>query len=102
MKEGIHNDKQSNHPERIVPTDARRHLIREKIHTFSAWKAAGYIVKKGEHAIACFPVWKYKESRRNNDNDDDGDNDGEQETTGKMYLRKAFWFKVSQVERITA
>lgn len=36
----------------------------EAIHTFSAWKKAGFAVKRGEHAIACFPVWKYTQRRK--------------------------------------
>ena len=71
----------------------------EDIHTFAAWKARGYIVKKGEHAIACFPVWKY--SGRRNDSEE-GDTDGETENSGRCYLRKAFFFKMSQVKKITA
>lgn len=76
----------------------------EAIHTFSAWKKAGFAVKRGEHAIACFPVWKYTQRRNNADNDGDGDGaaDGDSEPSGHMYMRKAFWFKLSQVEKITA
>lgn len=33
--------------------------IPEEIHTFNAWKQRGFIVRKGEHAIASFPIWKY-------------------------------------------
>ena len=70
----------------------------EAIHTFAAWKAAGYIVKKGEHAIAAFPVWKYREGRRNETETEESD----EQPAGKMFLKKAFFFKASQVEKITA
>lgn len=82
--------------------DEKRVELPEAIHTFAAWKSAGYTVKRGEHAVATFPVWKYSERRRNNDDDGDGDeNDGET-ASGRMYLRKAYFFKFSQVEKITA
>ena len=74
----------------------------EQIHTFAAWKAAGYIVKKGEHAVASFPVWKYTERRRNAAEQPEETADGEQQPTGRMFMKTAFFFKRSQVERITA
>ena len=33
--------------------------ISEEIHTFNAWKQRGFIVRKCEHAVASFPIWKY-------------------------------------------
>ena len=33
----------------------------EAIHTFATWKQMGFKVKKGEHAIASFTIWKYSE-----------------------------------------
>lgn len=73
----------------------------EAIHTFAAWKARGYIVRKGEHAIAAFPVWKYSDRRRADSDGDDADADGEQASAGRCYLRKAFFFRACQVEKIT-
>lgn len=72
----------------------------EDIHTFAAWKARGYIVKKGEHAIAAFHVWKYSDRRRTDA--EESETDGEQENGGRCFLKKAFFFKFSQVEKITA
>lgn len=72
----------------------------EDIHTFAAWKARGYIVRKGEHAVAAFHVWKYADRRRADT--EDGDTDGEQENGGRCFLKKSFFFKFSQVEKITA
>ena len=31
----------------------------EPIHTFNFWKEHGFIVRKGEHAVAAFNIWKY-------------------------------------------
>lgn len=61
----------------------------EEIHTFQRWKALGYSVKKGEHAVAKFPIWKM--GTKKND-------DGEEETTGRMFLKTSAFFKTSQVE----
>lgn len=72
----------------------------EAIHTFAAWKARGYIVRKGEHAIATFHVWKYSDRRRADA--EESETDGEQENGGRCFLKKSFFFKASQVEKITA
>lgn len=80
-----------------------RIALPEEIHTFNGWKSLGFIVKKGEHARAAFPVWKYKSGRRaDSDGDGDGETDGETVTGGRCYLRKAFWFTRDQVQEITA
>ena len=67
----------------------------EEIHTFQRWKALGYSVKKGEHAIAKFPVWKPSTKK---------DDDGEETTTGRMFMKTSAFFKTSQVEplKVTA
>ena len=74
----------------------------EDIHTFAAWKKLGFSVKRGEHARAVFPVWKYTEGRRGQsdaDGDGDGNADGENTTAGgRCYMRRAFWFTRDQVE----
>ena len=72
----------------------------EVIHTFAAWKARGYMVKKGEHAIAAFHIWKYADRRRAET--EESETDGEQENGGRCFLKKSFFFKASQVEKITA
>ena len=70
----------------------------EAIHTFAAWKQLGFSVKKGEHAIAAFTIWKYAERRR----EAEEENADEEQAEGRMFMKKAFFFKASQVERITA
>lgn len=67
----------------------------EQIHTFAAWKAAGYSVKKGEHAVAAFPVWKYKTGKKDPEKDEENAEEG-----GSCYLYKAFFFTAAQVEKI--
>ena len=63
----------------------------EPIHTYNGWKDLGYQVKKGEHAKASFPIWKYSGKK---------DEETGEETGGKCWQRKAFWFTFDQVEKI--
>ena len=60
----------------------------QPIHTFAAWKEKGFKVKKGEHAIAKFPIWKHtvKETE-----------DGKEE---KMFMKTAAFFSDDQVEKM--
>ena len=64
----------------------------EPIHTYNGWKDLGYQVKKGEHAKATFPVWKWKGQK----NEETGEEEG-----GTCYQRKAFWFTFDQVEKVS-
>lgn len=68
----------------------------EDIHTFSEWKRRGFSVKKGEHAVAAFPIWKYT-SRTVTDEET-----GEEETHEHMFLKKSHFFSASQVKPIEA
>ena len=70
----------------------------EQIHTFQMWKTLGYKVKKGEKAIAKFPIWKYTSKEK-----------AEEEKTGNpiedapitnMFMKVSAFFKASQVEKI--
>lgn len=63
----------------------------ETIHTFAAWKSMGYIVRKGEKAKAAFTIWKYAESKKQND---------EEEAEGRMFMKLAHFFTAEQVEKI--
>ena len=62
----------------------------EQIHTFAVWKELGYVVKKGQKAIAKFPIWKYVSCK----------NEETKETDNKMFLKVAAFFSSSQVENI--
>ena len=76
-------DKEGNEIEMEVP---------EPIHTFARWKAMGYKVKKGEHAIAKFPIWKMSKGKKKADDDE--------EQKGRMFLKMSHFFKTSQVEKV--
>ncbi len=84
MKKGI-----IGHGEKMVVVEdenGKRSFISEpeQIHTFSDWKRRGFIVRHGEKAVATFSIWKSGKGT-----------DGEE---GKMFMKKAFFFKESQVE----
>ena len=64
----------------------------EQIHTFAAWKELGYVVCKGQKAVAKFPIWKYV-SRKNEETD---------EENSKMFMKIAAFFSSSQVEKLQA
>lgn len=66
----------------------------EEIHTFQAWKALGYCVRKGEKAIAKFTIWKYTEKNV--------EVDGEKDTITNMFMKTSAFFAPNQVERMKA
>ena len=69
----------------------------EAIHTFAAWKAAGYSVKKGEHAKAKITIWKHGKARIVTDADGN-----EIEKPARMFMKLAHFFTADQVEPIPA
>ena len=36
----------------------------QPIHTYATWKSMGYQVKKGEKAVAKFPIWKFVSAKK--------------------------------------
>jgi antirestriction protein ArdC len=69
----------------------------EPIHTYQAWKSMGYQVKKGEKAIAQFPVWKMSNPSKKAQEEAEKE---DKEVQGRMFLKTASFFKSSQVEEI--
>lgn len=69
----------------------------EQIHTYAEWKRLGYQVRRGEHAIADFAIWKKGKGR-----DVEAQNeDGEAVTVPAkphFFLANAKWFATHQVE----
>ena len=63
----------------------------EPIHTYQAWKALGYQVKKGEKNIAAFTIWKAQTKKSDEE-------DGEEKIA--MFMKTAHFFKISQCEKI--
>lgn len=64
----------------------------EAIHTYAAWKQLGFQVKRGEKAKASFSIWKYKAGKEATEE--------EEATESKMFMTKAFFFTIDQVEAI--
>lgn len=67
----------------------------EPIHTYQKWKELGYQVRKGEKAIAKFPIWKYAAGKKK-----ENENGEEEETASRMFRKVAAWFTFSQVDKI--
>lgn len=65
----------------------------EAIHTFAAWKQLGYVVRKGEKAVAKFPIWKYTTKKVEKD-------DGTEEDRSSMFMKMSAFFSASQVEKL--
>lgn len=66
----------------------------DTIHTYDHWaKAHGLYVKKGEHAIAKFPIWKYRKNKKK----EEGMTDEEAEKKGYCFMATACWFTDKQV-----
>lgn len=85
-----------------ITPDGKEIELPEAIHTYQSWKSLGYQVKKGEHAIAQFPVWKYITGKKNDKLEEvraDVDVDTN-ENKGYCRMKVASFFKKSQVEEI--
>ena len=65
-----------------------------EIHTYAHWKSLGFQVKKGEHAIAKFPIWKYTKKK----NKDMSEEEAQQK--GYCFMKNSSWFSNEQVEPI--
>lgn len=70
----------------------------EEIHTFNAWKQRGYCVKKGEHAVASFSIWKYIKGK---EADDLPDTEDAEKTGGYCRLKLSHFFTAAQVQPLT-
>ena len=70
----------------------------EEIHTFNAWKQRGYCVKKGEHAVASFSIWKYIKGK---EADDLPDTEEAEKTGGYCRLKLSHFFTAAQVQPLT-
>ena len=65
----------------------------EPIHTFARWKDLGYMVRKGEHAVAKFFIWKGAEKAKTDENGNELD-----EKELRMFMKASCFFSASQVE----
>lgn len=72
----------------------------EDIHTFNYWKSCGFSVKKGEHAIAKFPIWKHttKKIKVPGKDIETGETVETETDSSRMFMKVSAFFKFSQVE----
>ena len=84
----------------IEDAEGNKKIIQEPepIYTYAAWKSLGYQVRRGEKHIAEIDIWKMGKSKKS---EDDGENEGKTERK-RMFWKKAFFFKASQVEKVIA
>lgn len=71
----------------------------EPIHTFAEWKKAGYMVKRGQHAVAKFSIWMFtdKPSRQTQEARAQAGQDTES-ADPHYYMKQSAFFSLSQVE----
>lgn len=74
----------------------REILMPEEIKTFDAWKKEGFIVQKGQHAVAKFKIWMPKRGKKVEAEAKDAD-DAEMEAKG-FYKKLSFFFTREQVK----
>ena len=63
------------------------------IHTYGHWKSLGYTVKKGEKAVAKFPIWKYTKGKKKDMSEE------EAQANGYCFMKNSSWFTDKQVEK---
>lgn len=75
----------------------------EPIHTFAEWKKSGFIVKKGQHAVARFAIWMFtdKPSRHTQELRQASNQDTEAPDP-HYYMKETAFFSRSQVELLQA
>lgn len=82
----------------IVMTECALHNVTEAVDTFAGWKRKGYSVKKGEHAVFKTSIWKPNSKKRKEE--DSTEETDDKKPYARMYMVKAAFFTVSQVEPI--
>ena len=71
----------------------------QPIHTYNAWKSLGYQVKKGEKAVAKFPIWKF--STKKQKNEETGETEEVADNLhGYCFMKVSAFFTDEQVEKI--
>lgn len=68
--------------------------IEEPAHTYTKWKQLGFQVRKGEKAAFKTSIWKHTTKVV--------ERDGKEEEQGRMFMKTAAFFTLSQVDKVTA
>lgn len=71
--------------------------IPEEIRTFDEWKRLGFIVQKGQHAVAKFQIWMPKKGKKKAEAEEE--EQGAKAPAG-FYKKLAFFFTADQVRPI--
>lgn len=72
----------------------------EEIKTFEAWKKEGFIVQKGEHAVAKFQIWMPKKGRKQEKKAEEENGEDSEMAARGFYKKVAFFFTVDQVKEV--
>ena len=78
-----------------VNGEKKQFEVPEEIHTYQTWRSLGYQVRKGEKAIAQFPIWKYSAKKRQ-----DEETGEEIEMNGKCFMKMSSFFSIAQVDKM--
>lgn len=78
-----------------------------ELHTFNEWKRAGYVVRKGEHAVLSCYIWMPRTGSKNKAQQAeyipvDADGDDAATVKSSFYKKLAFFFRAEQVEPLKA
>lgn len=73
----------------------------EEIHTFADWKARGYFVKKGEKAVASFPIWNFTNKPNKARREAAAENGEEINADPHYYMKNAYFFTINQTTAAT-
>lgn len=69
-------------------------LMPEEIHTFDEWKKLGFMVQKGQHAVAKFQIWMPSKKKVKAVEDEE-----QKEAAPRGFYKKvAFFFTADQVK----
>ena len=69
----------------------------EPIHTFQHWKALGYRVNKGEHAITKLSIWKYVDKKKKGDEAEKAEDEENAVKAGHCIRKESHFFALHQV-----
>jgi len=72
----------------------------QEIHTFQTWKSLGRRVKKGQHAVASFTIWKYS-SRQIGTATNTETGEEEPVNDSRCFMKLSHFFTIEQTEPIT-
>lgn len=84
----------------VMDVDGEQITVKETedIHTFNGWKERGYMVQKGQKAVARFCIWKHSPGRVK----ELPNGEGEYMEKDRMFMKQSCFFSRSQVEEVTA